>query len=289
VRETRLIEIDLAAILNGDKSADVLLRPFDFLNVKEVPEWSEQEQVTLTGEVRFPGIYPIRRGETLRSVIDRAGGLTSLAFPAGAIFTRKELQQREQMQLDRLAERLQGDLATTALQAAAASQGQATQALTVGQSLLAQLKATKAIGRLVIDVDRILKAGPASENDVALRDGDRLVIPKLRQEVTVIGEVQTSTSHLYRDKLTRDDYVSLSGGVTRKADKSRIYVVRANGSVVSNEGSGWFRRSAQVAMQPGDTVVVPMDTERIPSLPLWQAITSIVSNLAITAAALGSL
>ena len=61
--------------------ADLLLQPFDFLNVKEVPEWSEQEQVTLLGEVRFPGIYPIQRGETLRSVLDRAGGLTSLAFP----------------------------------------------------------------------------------------------------------------------------------------------------------------------------------------------------------------
>ncbi len=75
------LEVDLAAILKGDASADLLLQPFDFLNVKEVPEWSEQEQVTLLGEVRFPGIYPIQRGETLRSVLDRAGGLTALAFP----------------------------------------------------------------------------------------------------------------------------------------------------------------------------------------------------------------
>ena len=79
-------------ILKGDESADLMLQPFDFLNVKEVPEWSEQEQVTLLGEVRFPGIYPIQRGETLRSVLDRAGGLTSLAFPDGSVFTRVELQ-----------------------------------------------------------------------------------------------------------------------------------------------------------------------------------------------------
>jgi protein involved in polysaccharide export with SLBB domain len=74
VRTTQLVEVDLAAILHGDQSADLLLQPFDFLNVKEVPEWSEQEQVTLVGEVRFPGMYPIQRGETLRSVLDRAGG-----------------------------------------------------------------------------------------------------------------------------------------------------------------------------------------------------------------------
>ena len=97
-RQTKLINIDLAAVLRGDGSADLLLQPFDFLNVKEVPEWSEQEQVTLQGEVRFPGAYPIQRGETLRSVLDRAGGLTNLAFPEGSVFVRLELRQRALVQ-----------------------------------------------------------------------------------------------------------------------------------------------------------------------------------------------
>ncbi len=123
---------------------------------------------------------------------------------------------------------------------------------------------------------------------MTLRDGDRLIIPKQKQEVTVIGEVQTTTSHLFRENLTRDDYIGLSGGTTRKADKGRIYIVRADGSVVSSESGGWFRRSGQVAMRPGDTVVVPMDTERMPALPLWQAVTSILYNLAIAAAAVNS-
>jgi polysaccharide biosynthesis/export protein len=287
-RQTQLIDIDLGAILKGDESANVMLQPFDFLNVKEVPEWSEQEQVTLMGEVRFPGIYPIQRGETLRSVLDRAGGLTKLAFPEGSVFTRRELKEREQQQLDKLAERLQSDLASAALQAAAANQGQAGQALTVGQSLMNQLKATKAVGRLVIDVDRVLDSPPGSQNDIALREGDQLIIPKLKQEVTVIGEVQNSTSHFYRENLTRDDYIGMSGGATRKADRGRIYVVRADGSVVSSEGAGWFRRSGQVAMRPGDTVVVPLDTERMPALPLWAAVTGILYNLAIAAAAVNS-
>jgi protein involved in polysaccharide export with SLBB domain len=288
VRQTQLIDVDLAAVLKGDQSADLLLQPFDFLSIKEVPEWSEQEEVTLLGEVRFPGNYPIQRGETLRSVLGRAGGLTSLAFTQGTVFTRKELKEREQLQLDRLAERLQSDLAAAALQAVAANQGQGGQALTVGQSLLTQLKSTKAVGRLVIDLDGVINSPLGSVSDVALREGDVLIIPKQKQEVTVIGEVQSSTSHFFRENLTRDDYIGMSGGVTRKADRGRIYIVHADGSVVSSENSGWFRRSAQVKMKPGDTIVVPLDTERMPPLPLWQAVTQILYNLAIAAAAVNS-
>jgi hypothetical protein len=129
-----------------------MLQPFDFLNVKEVPEWSEQEQITLVGEVRFPGMYPIQRGETLRSVLDRAGGLTALAFPSGSVFTRVELKEREQQQIDRLAERMQSDLAVMA-GGSRGKPGPGGQALSVGQSLLIQLKAAKAVGRLVIDLN----------------------------------------------------------------------------------------------------------------------------------------
>ena len=151
-------------------------------------------------------------------------------------------------------------------------QGQAGQALTVGQSLLTQLKMTKSVGRLVINLESVMSSPIGSANDVVLREGDLLIIPKQKQEVTVIGEVQNNTSHFYRAGLTRDDYIGLSGGVTRKADRGRIYIVRADGSVISSESSGWFRRSAQVNIKPGDTVVVPLDTERMPALPLWAAV-----------------
>jgi protein involved in polysaccharide export with SLBB domain len=238
--------------------------------------------------VRFPGLYPIQRGETLHSVLERAGGLTALAFPSGSVFTRRELQLREQEQIDRLAERLQGDLASAALRAAAANQGQAGQALTVGQSLLTQLKSAKAVGRLVIDLNAVLESPVGSPSDVVLREGDQLIIPKQKQEVTVIGEVQNTTSHFYRPDLARDDYIGLSGGATRKADRGRIYIVRADGSVISSENAGWFRRSGQVAMRPGDTIVVPLDTERLPALPMWQAVTGILYNLAIAVAAVNS-
>ncbi|MEZ5488637.1 MAG: SLBB domain-containing protein, partial [Steroidobacteraceae bacterium] len=233
-RRTELIEIDLAKALAGDAEADIALRPFDYLSVKEIPEWTVQEEVVLKGEVRFPGTYPVKRGETLRSLLARAGGLTELAFPEGAVFTREELREREQKQLDSLTQRLQTDIATMSLAAAAANQQGAAQASNVGQSLLTQLKSAKAVGRLVIDLDRVVASNAAgTAGDIVLRDGDQLLIPKRSQEVTVIGEVQNSTSHLFQPGLSRGDYVALSGGTTRRADDRRIYVVRASGSVVS--------------------------------------------------------
>jgi protein involved in polysaccharide export with SLBB domain len=287
-RETELIEIDLAAVRRGETTTDLELRPFDYLNIKEVPAWSKLEQVTLKGEVKFPGVYPIRRGETLRALLVRAGGLTDLAFAQGAVFTRKELREREQEQLDILQKRLQTDIASLALRGAAANQAQAGTALQVGQSLLGQLQSAKAVGRLVIDLDRQTSGAPQAAQDIELRDGDELIVPKQRQEVTVIGEVQNSTSHFFRSELSRDDYIALSGGTTRKADRGKIYVVRANGSVIANSGSRWFSRATQTTMRPGDTVVVPLDTERLPTLPLWQAVTQILYNVAIAAAAVKS-
>ncbi len=121
-RQTEIIDIDLAAALRGDPAADLQLQPFDSLSIKEISQWGEQEQVVLAGQVRFPGNYTIKHGETLKSVLLRAGGLTEFAFPEGSVFTRQELQHREQQQLDLLGQRMQTDIATMALQASAASQ-----------------------------------------------------------------------------------------------------------------------------------------------------------------------
>jgi polysaccharide biosynthesis/export protein len=291
VRQTQLLDVDLAAALRGDPAANVQLAPFDVLSVKEVSGWEKQESVTLKGEVRFPGRYSIRRGETLRSVLKRAGGLTEFAFPEAAVFTRTELRQREQDQLDMLSERMQRDLAILAVQATATSTsggGGAAAALSIGQNLFTQLRSAKAVGRLVINLSAAMSAAPGSSGDVILRDDDELIVPRFQQEVTVIGEVQTSTSHLFRPGLSRDDYIALSGGMTRRADRGGIYVVHANGSVVANAGNRWFERS-NVVIKPGDTIVVPVDAERMPSLPYWQAITQILYNVAIAVAAVHAL
>ena len=162
-RQTELIDIDLAAVRRGDPAANMPLRPFDYLLVKETPDWGDQESVTVKGEVRFPGTYPIRRGETLHQLIDRVGGITNLAYPRGAAFTRRELKEREQKQLDQLAERMQADIATLSLQAAAANQSGASQALLAGQSVLAQLEGhRRPWAGMVIDLPGLLASPSGS-------------------------------------------------------------------------------------------------------------------------------
>jgi len=200
------------------------------------------------------------------------------------VFTRTELRDREQKQLDLLADRMQSDLATMSLQAAAANQSGASQSIQAGQGLLAQLRQTKAVGRLVINLPAILQQEQGGPADVILRNGDTLIIPAANQEVTVLGEVQSATSHLYVKGLVRDAYIAKSGGMTRKADKGKIFIVRADGSVVANTSS-LFSRSNGAGIQPGDTVVVPLDAERIPQLPLWQSVTQILYNLTVAFAA----
>ncbi|GAG98364.1 unnamed protein product, partial [marine sediment metagenome] len=98
-RQTQLIAIDLDAIIDGDDAADLMLNSYDFLSIKEVPAWEKQFEIELIGEIRFPGVYPVQRGETLRSVLERAGGLTDLAFPGGSVFTRETLRKREADQI----------------------------------------------------------------------------------------------------------------------------------------------------------------------------------------------
>jgi len=279
-RRTELIMVDLAAALRGDSAANLRLQPFDSLSIKEVEAWTDQETVTLRGQVKFPGRYSVKPGETLKSVLLRAGGLTQYAFPEGSVFTRRELREREQKELDMLAARMQSDIAFVALQGTVANQAGAASAVSVGESLLAQLRQARAVGRLVINLPRLLRSPIGSQYDVVVRDGDQLIVPKFQQEVTVIGEVQTATSHLYRAGLTRSDYIAMSGGETVRADNSRVYVVRADGSVVANSGARWFGGS-EVRMEPGDTVVVPLNAEHIPPLPLWQAVSQILYNVAI--------
>ena len=295
-RQTELIPVSLAAIRRGDAAADLRLRPYDILVIKPIASWVEPGTIELKGEVRFPGKYPIHQGETLHTVLVRAGGLTDYAFPYGAAFTREELKKREKEQLEILTTRMQSDLAALSLQAISSSAatntgsgGQnATQGIAIGQTLVAQLREAKPVGRLVIDIQQVIKNKAGAPGDVVARDGDMLVVPKKMQEVTILGEVQSPTSHLFQAGLTRDDYIAKSGGITQKADRKRIYVVRANGDVVAGGRTGWFRRTQSVEMRPGDTIVVPLDTERINPLPLWQAVTTIIYNLAVALLAIHS-
>jgi len=286
-RQIEIVDIDLDSVLRGVASADIMLREHDNLRVSGLPEWNVLRTIALEGEVTYPGSYRIRRGETLSEVMERAGGLTDAAFPDGAIFLRASLRQREQDQIEVMAQRLESDLLSMSV---ANRNSPSVDARTTGQSLLVELRATEAVGRLVIDLDRVLTG---SENgnfsgDLELRDGDRLLIPQTAQEVTVIGETQQNASHLFRTGLSRDDYINLSGGLTRRADKKLVYVVRANGAIVTGSRSKWFSRRHTMDIQPGDTIVVPLETDRIRPLTLWANVTQILYQAAIAVAAINS-
>ena len=284
-RVVEVVDIDLAAVLRDERNSDLVLSSYDFLSIRRIPEWDARWTVYLEGEVRFPGEYRVKRGESLSEVLQRAGGLTDAAFAQGSVFLRESLKEREQEQLELLARRLESDLTSLSLQLADSG---GSETLSTGKALLDQLRTTEAVGRLVINTRHL--ADTASDRDVArieLRDGDRLLVPPRSQVVTVIGETQQNTSHLYVPSTSRNDYIDLSGGLTRRADKKRIYVVRANGAVVARRSS-WFRKGDTVDIQPGDTIVVPLDADRIRPLTFWTNIATIVYQGAIAIAAVNS-
>jgi polysaccharide export outer membrane protein len=286
-REVEHIDVDLAPILKGEKSADLLLKPYDTLHIKRLPEWATADTVEIMGEVRFPGTYAIARGEQLSKLLERAGGVTDMAFPEGAFFVREELREREKQRLAELSRKLEVDLASLALQLAQEDTKQQP-SLEIVRSLADQLRGVEPTGRLVIDLPKLIRdtrGGRRSEFDVTLMDGDQLFIPPITQEVTVTGEVFYPTSHLYKKGLDRDKYVNMSGGATAKADRKRIYVVRANGSVATASAStSWFEAVDPDEVSPGDTIVVPLDVERVRPISLWTSVSQIVYQLAIAAA-----
>jgi len=287
-RTKEIVRVDLGAVLRGDRSADFELSAHDYLSISLIPDWNVNWSVTIEGEVKFPGEYQILQGETLSHVITRAGGLTDHAFPQGAVFLRESLREREREQLDALAVRMESDLTSLSFETLDTT-GQ--QALQTGGSLLTQLRGAEPVGRLVIDIEQISSqtGGDVSLiQGIELRDGDRLLVPVMAQEVTIIGEVQQPTSHLYQPSLIRDDYIKLSGGLTRRADKKLIYVVRASGAVVASSQSRWLGRGASMDIRPGDTIVVPLEIDRIKPLTLWTNVMQIVYQAAIAVAAVNS-
>ena len=271
--------INLHEALIGNEDSNLLLEPYDLLNIKEIPLWQEEDRVELVGEINFPGEYAIQRGETLSDLLRRAGGVTKFSYPQGAVFIREDLRKREQERLDAMAANLEAELATISLERS----GDPTKIQSAGTAnqLLTKLKGTEAAGRLVIDLQEIIDSVDKKQ-PIFLRGGDKLYIPSKMQEVSVIGQVFHPTSHLFNENLSVDEYIELSGGTSRTADNDNIYVVRANGAVQS-VNAGWA--DDELELLPGDTVIVPLDADRISNLKLWTDISQILYQLGLSAAA----
>ncbi|PXF63047.1 SLBB domain-containing protein [Kangiella spongicola] len=271
--------ISLQEVFLGESGAT--LSPFDEVNIKVSPNITEEIYVDVTGEVRYPGRYRVARGETLSQLINRVGGFTKYAHPKATVFSRKTLRQHEQKKLEQLQSKLRQDIAISELEDTNIGKSADIES---AQSLLNILSSTEATGRLVIDIDSILAD---NSEDIILKSGDKLIVPSFRQEVTVVGEVQVATSHLYSEKYDYQDYIDRSGGEKDTANSDAIYIVKADGSVVLPNQSSWLSHSSS-NIEPGDTIVVPLDTPRVDGLELWSKVSQIVYQLALGAAAVNS-
>ncbi|MCC5879399.1 MAG: SLBB domain-containing protein [Idiomarina sp.] len=281
--QTEYHTLNLLDVILGNE--DMELQGRDRLNILSIPEWQNTYEVTLRGEVRFPGTYAIRRGEKLTALIERAGGFTDFAFVEGAVFTRKELRQQERQRMDRLAEELQREIASNAI----TGTGGSNQPYGEMRTLLGDLMAVEPIGRLIVDLPRVL-AGESSTGDIQLKDGDVLHVPSRQDSISIMGEVQMATSYRYDRELTVSDYINMSGGTKQKADERRIYVVRANGAIEPHrQRRGWFSSTGSAELRPGDAIIVPLNTTYTENLQLWAQVTSILYNSAVAVAAINSI
>ena len=275
------IQIDLIDSMLGN--SNIALQSKDTLNVLRTPDWHENKKVELVGEVVFPGVYQIKKGETLAQLIERAGGLTEEATVKAVVFTREELKQRERENLDKSVENLRQQIASTNL---SGSQNVKTIDYQEAKLILDELLQVEPVGRLVIDMPQIIAGNPTA--DLSLKDGDKLFVPNISSSVSVVGEVFVPSTHMFKYGKTLEQYIANSGGENDRADMGDVYIVKADGSVTIPESSFWFS-SSETVLEPGDTIVVPRDVTNYERLGLWQTITQIAYQSAIALIAIGNL
>lgn len=275
------LDIDLGLALKEDETFDIALQSKDRLNVHKIPAWSENHVVELRGEFVFPGKYTIRRGETLADLVTKAGGLTEYAHPDGSVFTRQKLKVLEKQNLIKLAADLRVEMASKSL----TEQGTSV-SYNDAQKLLADITELEPVGRLVISLPKLMAS---NSDEVLLEGGDVLYVPTKKNSINVIGQVQVGSSHLFSSAMSPEDYIAQSGGIKKRADEDRIYVISAGGSIKMLEQSNWFAGAADSSLKPGDTIVVPLDSEYMNDLTLWSTATQIIYNAAVAVAAINGI
>jgi len=289
------VTIDLEKALAGDPGANVAMQENDQLSIRTIPEWRMYSQVTLQGELRYPGIYTVRKGEKLSSLIERAGGFTGNAYPRGAMFTRESVRELQQKRLEESIERLDRELTlrgSAALSTAAtpeelkAKEGEIKQA----REFLEKLKTVRATGRVVLDIASP-EAMKNSIYDIELENGDTLYVPENPRTLQTLGAVFNQTAFVYDGTKGVEDYVEKAGGYTEFADKDRVYVLKVNGSAVRPESKRFFifsgspeeTRDGKPLLEPGDSIVVPEKLERIAWIRETKDITQILFQVAVSA------
>jgi protein involved in polysaccharide export with SLBB domain len=252
--------VQIAQALAGEPDSDMRLRDGDVLTIRQLAGWRDVGAViTVTGEVMHPGTYGIQEGERLSSILERAGGLRSDAYPYGAIFERIQVRELAQQNRAELVRTIQDEGPTLNNEPVADSDAKAAKdaAIMQWQSTMERLQSTPPPGRMVIHISKDPKRWRNTSADIQVRGGDSIHIPKVPTSVMVDGAVYNATAVAYHPGKSVGWYLSQAGGPSNTAYKKGIFVIRADGSVVGGSG-GMFRGGVESAeLRPGDMVVVP--------------------------------
>ncbi len=296
---SELKPVDISKALAGDPENDLPLEINDYIFVRTIPGWRLNRTVTVSGELKFPGTYTIRKEETLSSLLERAGDYTDNAYLRGAVFIRKSLKELQQNGLDEMFQRLEEELSSAGSSQLSTSLSMEEIAATKAQleqrrNFMDSLKELKATGRMAIKLAhlRLLKG---SEYDIMLEDEDTLYIPQKTSVVNVLGAVMSRGSFIYTENKGYKDYIEMSGGMTNYADRDNIYVLKVDGTAkkLNNGHVNWNSSMSRWEMEafgkklkeiePGDSIVVSEKLDRIAWLREIKDVTQILYQIAITA------
>jgi protein involved in polysaccharide export with SLBB domain len=252
--------VEIAKAVAGENNTDVPLRDGDVLTIRQRPGWNDMGSVvTLKGEVVHPGSYGIQEGERLSSILARAGGFRSDAYPYGAILERVQVREVEEKNRVDLIRHVQAEGASLKLiPETDDDQKMAKQAsLLQWQSALDKLQNTPPAGRLVIHISQDIKHWENTAADVEIRKGDVLIVPKTSNFVMVDGSVYNPTAVSFKPGKSAAWYLRQAGGPNNVAEKKSIFLIRADGSVVGGNGGLWSGGPLTAELRPGDMLVVP--------------------------------
>lgn len=290
--DRRVFELALPEGANQKLADGDVLRAFSGVSVA-LPQVKQYKRVRVEGEVARPGDYVLPPSSTLQDAIQAAGGLTPHAYVFGTDFSRESVRKTQEENYERALRDLEiaftRSTATQKAQTADEATAQAQRASGTSR-LIERLRAARPTGRIVLQLGQMERDLPALQ----VEDSDRLYIPARPNTVGVFGSVFNGGSYLLRDGSTLDDMLKQAGGPTRGADTGSVFVVRANGTVISarQSSSGWLSvASAFAAMPalPGDTLFVPEEINKTTFMQEAKDWTQILAQFGLGAAAIKSL
>jgi protein involved in polysaccharide export with SLBB domain len=282
-------------VLDHDSAQNLALEPGDVVTIFsqadiKVPQSQRTKFVRLEGEFKQAGIYSVEPGETLRHLVERAGGITPDAYLFGSNFTRESTRILQQLRLNDYLQNLELEIDRSTIAAAASVGNVDPSATAASRSLVARFRTIRATGRVVLSIPQNASE-VADLPDIQLEDGDRFVVPSKPSTVNVVGAVYDQNSFLFKNSREVRSYLRLAGGPTKSADGGDSFIIRADGSVVSRHSQkGVFGNTfATLRLNAGDTVVIPEKVPRPSGLRNFISYTQIFSQLALGAAAIAVL